>query len=154
MAEGGCESPPGQPHPVGEDIPTQSARHPDEQSDTSQDGVTRSSIMTGKDKNPDQVKQHATPPTNDYRISKGKQQNVICRVCNKSVKCQNYSTHLKNKHPKEDHKNLRSKNTKSIVNMFEPKTSGLKRVSPLGLSGSGGKEMRFLSSMILTTTKQ
>ena len=80
------------------------------------------------------------------RISSGKTLVIECRVCSKSMKLQNYKTHLKFQHPKEDSDNLRTKSNQSIKNLFggktetrilkrpspfsEPETTNTKRISP------------------------
>ena len=63
------------------------------------------------------------------RTSKGKILVIQCRVCDKRMKFQNYEVHLKSQHPREDHKNLRTKNSQSIKNLFENRKPATKRSS-------------------------
>ena len=53
--------------------------------------------------------------------SSGKVMNIKCRKCLKSMLLQNYSTHLKMKHPNENFKDLRGKEDQDISNMFKRK---------------------------------
>ena len=65
-----------------------------------------------------------------YRESSSKRTISECRFCDKSMKEQNYATHLKFIHSKEDWKDLRDKSNKSIQDMFAKQTSTIKRPAP------------------------
>ena len=65
-----------------------------------------------------------------YRESSSKRTIIECRFYDKSMKEQNYATHLKFIHSKEDWKDLRDKSNKSIQDMFAIQTSTIKRPAP------------------------
>ena len=77
-----------------------------------------------------------------YRQSSGKLEIIQCRVCRKEMKHQNYQTHLKFQHPAEDHKNLRIKSNKSIMNMFDGQKQSVKRPGTKQ-QGEGSKKFQL-----------
>ena len=53
-----------------------------------------------------------------FSQTSGKVTIKVCRVCSKEMLLQNYSTHLKMKHPKENFKDLRGKSDQNIKGLF------------------------------------
>ena len=83
------------------------------------------------------MEERAEPKSKKMRLvypqTSGKVTTKTCRVpgCSKLMLLQNYSTHLKMKHPQEDSKDLRGKKEQNIQNLFQIKRNKIVVVSDI-----------------------
>ena len=82
-----------------------------------------------------------------YPQTSGKVTGVKCRVCLKSMVLQNYSTHLKMKHPNQNSKDLRGKEDQDISVLFNRKRKmaddkgGLKKTKSIDQNHNNAQEL-------------